>query len=112
MMPCAGGPGWQKTIANFRQGRSGQLRNFQGNPVISMPGMAAAITIDPIPHVNQFLRHNDLNCSRLGAVDPLQVDQNGVNLMPLQINVCAADGTAGAPAKPFFKPRFRCCDPQ
>lgn len=49
--------------------------------------MPPMIAVEMIPHVNQLLRHDHLERTRLGQVDPLRIDQDRMDLVLPQIAV-------------------------
>jgi hypothetical protein len=50
-----------------------------GNPVVTVLRMAAMITIQVIPHVQQLLGDHDLQSLGTGDVDTVQIDENGMD---------------------------------
>lgn len=69
---------------------TGSMRHPIGNSVMTMLGMAAAVSIQPVSHVHQFFSDDNLEGLRATVVNPLQVDENRVSGSVAEIHVGSA----------------------
>lgn len=72
-------PLWRnRRAANHVQADAGQFGDAVGHAIIAMLRVAAEVSIQSIPHVDQLFRHHDFDGAWLSAVDSGKVDENQV----------------------------------
>lgn len=49
------------------------------DPVVTMFGMTSMVPVEMIPHMDQFLGDDDLDGTAPGDIDPVEIDQDGMN---------------------------------
>ena len=49
----------RQAVLNLIQGCSGQFRHLESDPIVTMTRVASLVAVDPVPHVQQFLSHDD-----------------------------------------------------
>jgi hypothetical protein len=59
---------------------TGQFCHPDRDPIMTMTGMPTRIAIQMIPHVNEFLSHDNLDRKMLLLIDPREIDEHGMNL--------------------------------
>jgi hypothetical protein len=89
--------------AYFLYGRPGQLANLHCDTIVAMTSMPAAISIDPVTHVQELLGDDDFERLRLTEIDPTQIDQNKVLLATRVIHISSPDRPADLSADPTIE---------
>jgi hypothetical protein len=89
--------------ANFLRGRAGNLCYPPRDTVISVLGVAAKITIQPVSHVNQFLGNDDFERPWPGEIETGEIDQNEMSAVPGVKRVRSPNGRSDSPPYPLFE---------
>jgi hypothetical protein len=92
-----------QTVSYFIHRSAGELGDLDGNTVISMVRVAPPVSVQPVPHVKEFLANYDLERSRLIQVDSAGVNQHGVRPAPREIGIRASDCTTDRTSEPCLE---------
>lgn len=82
---------------------SGHVNHPPRDAIVTMMSMPASISVDPVPHVNQFFDDDDFKGSGLGGGNPGNIDQNSVRPRTAEIDVGAANRSIDSAPKPPFE---------
>jgi hypothetical protein len=80
------------------------------NPVIAVLCVTPPISVDPIPHMQQFFGDNDLERPWPGSVDSWQIDQDEVRPLSRVKNVAAPDRRIYSSSQHLLKRATICRD--
>ena len=67
---------WFDARAHLVHRSAGEFAHLHGNAVVAVFRMAAAVSIDAVPHMQQFLTDNHLERFWLGQIDAPKIDEN------------------------------------
>ena len=66
-----------------------------------MPGVPAMIAIQPVPHMQQLLAHDDFQSVWLALLDSPKIDEDQMLVPARVVHVGTTDGTANPAANPL-----------
>lgn len=103
---------WYQSVPDIFQRTTDQIGDLNSDPIIAVPGMAATIAIEPMPHMEKFLSNDDLDPLRLMMINSGEIDEDQVMLMDWMVNIGTPYGRRHTATEPSLEKMFVAGDEQ